>query len=105
MLDHLAKENGGLILSFFFDFNDIAKQKFQGLLRSLAFQLYHDGANSADHLDACFQAHRSGRAQPETKVLRDVVFKILAAQMKVRRRMFRRLNDTRRPLNKQHKFD
>ena len=83
MLDHLANGNDGLILSFFFDFNDIAKQTLEGMLRSLAFQLYHSGVDSANHLDALFQAHRDSSDQPRTNELRSVVFQMLVEQRKV----------------------
>jgi hypothetical protein len=83
VLDHLAKWNDGLILSFFFDFNDVAKQTLEGMLRSLAFQLYDGGVDSADHLDAGFQTHRNGSDQPTKKVLWNVVFKMLVAYRKV----------------------
>jgi hypothetical protein len=83
VLDHITQGNNSLILSFFFDFSDITKQTLDGMLRSLAFQLYQDGTNSAVHLDALSEAHRGGRNQPATKALSDTVFKILAAQKKV----------------------
>ncbi|KUM55675.1 hypothetical protein ACN42_g11571, partial [Penicillium freii] len=83
VLDHLANRNDDLILSFFFDFNDVAKQTLEGMLRSLAFQLYRRGVDSANHLDALFQAHRNGSDQPTTKMLWSVVFKMLVAQRKV----------------------
>ena len=60
-LDHLAMGNHRLILSFFFDFSDMAKQTMDDMLRSLAFQLYQGRAGSASLLDALFQAHPYGR--------------------------------------------
>jgi hypothetical protein len=78
VLDHLAKGNDRLILSFFFDFSDTTKQTLDGMLRSLAFQLYQGGAGSAGLLDALFQAHQNGRDQPATKTLEDVVYKMIA---------------------------
>ncbi|KAJ6086074.1 NACHT nucleoside triphosphatase, partial [Penicillium sp. IBT 16267x] len=83
VLDHLTKGTDGLILSFFFDFNDIAKQTLEGMLRSLAFQLYQSGVNSAIHLDVLLQAHQNGKDQPTTKALWIVVLKMLIAQRKV----------------------
>ncbi|KAJ5514956.1 NACHT nucleoside triphosphatase [Penicillium fimorum] len=83
VLDHLAKREDNLILSFFFDFSDITKQTLEGMLRSLAFQLYDGGVDSANHLDALFQMYRNGSDQPTTKVLWSVVFKMLVAQRKV----------------------
>ncbi|CEO59613.1 Putative Pfs, NACHT and Ankyrin domain protein [Penicillium brasilianum] len=83
VLDHLAKGNNRLILSFFFDFSDTTKQTLDGMLRSLAFQLYQSGVGSANHLNALFQAHQNGSDQPTTKALLDIIFKMLAAQRKV----------------------
>ena len=80
MLDHLAKGNDRLILSFFFDFGDTEKQSVDGMMRSLAFQLYQGRAGSASLLDASFHAHQDGRDQPATKVLSDVLFRMLAVQ-------------------------
>ncbi|CAG8228611.1 unnamed protein product [Penicillium salamii] len=82
-LDYLAKRTDGIILSFFFDFNDIAKQSLDGLLRSLAFQLYQGGVDCAIHLDALLQANQNGKDQPTTKALWVVVLKMLIAQGKV----------------------
>lgn len=80
VLDHLANRNDGLILSFFFDFSDTTKQTLDGMLRSLAFQLYQGGVGSAVYLDALFQAHQNGSDQPATKALSDIVFKMLVVQ-------------------------
>lgn len=83
VLDYLAKATDGLILSFFFDFNDIAKQTLEGLLRSLAFQLFQSGVDSAYYLDALLQANQNGNDQPTTKALWAVVLKMLIVQSKV----------------------
>ncbi|KAK7210155.1 hypothetical protein V2G26_017333 [Clonostachys chloroleuca] len=83
VLDHLTKGSRRLILSFFFDFGDEAKKTVDGLLRSLVFQLYRGGTDSARILDASFQAHRDGRNQPSTKALSDALFTMLAAQEQV----------------------
>ncbi|KAK4220446.1 hypothetical protein QBC38DRAFT_208355, partial [Podospora fimiseda] len=83
VLDHLAKRDDRLILSFFFDFSDTTKQTLDGMLRSLASQLYLGGPGSANLLDASFKAHRDGHDQPATKALEDVVCKMLVAQQKV----------------------
>ncbi|KAM3513179.1 hypothetical protein MY11210_003204 [Beauveria gryllotalpidicola] len=82
VLDHLRKGFSRLVLSFFFDFSDRTKQTVDGMLRSLAFQLYQSGPGSAGLLDASFQAHQDGRDQPTTKTLEDVVLKMLAIQKK-----------------------
>jgi hypothetical protein len=81
VLDQLSKGNDRPILSFFFDFSDTTKQTLDGMLRSLAFQLYQGGAGSAG-LDVSFQAHQNGSDQPATKTLEDVVCKMLAGQEK-----------------------
>ncbi|GLI82219.1 hypothetical protein PoHVEF18_010644 [Penicillium ochrochloron] len=83
MLDHLAKADDGLILSFFFDFSDTTKQTLDGMLRSLIFQIYRSGVGSVIYLDYLFKAHQHGGDQPTTEVLSDTVFKMLAVQKKV----------------------
>jgi hypothetical protein len=83
VLDHLAKGNDGLILSFFFDFSDTTKQTLDGMLRSLAFQLHQGGVGSASHLDALSQAHQNSSDQPAIKELSDIVFNMLVVQKKV----------------------
>lgn len=83
VLDHLLNGNDSFTLSFFFDFSVTTKQDLDGMLRSLAFQLYQGGVGSAVYLDDLFRAHHAGSVQPATKVLSDTVFKMLAAQGKV----------------------
>jgi hypothetical protein len=83
VLGHLEKGSSSLILSFFFDFSDTAKQTTDGMLRSLAFQLYRVGIDSAAVLNASFQAHGGGLNQPTTMVLSDVLLKMLSAERKV----------------------
>lgn len=80
VLDHLLNRKDGLILSFFFDFSDTTKQTLDGMLRSLAFQLYQSGIGSTIYLDALFQAHQNGTHQPMTQALSDTVFKMLVVQ-------------------------
>ncbi|OAA73114.1 Pfs, NACHT and Ankyrin domain protein [Cordyceps fumosorosea ARSEF 2679] len=82
VLDHLGKVSGGLVFSFFFNFDNRTKQTVDGMLRSLTFQLYQAGLGLADLLDASFQAHQDGKHQPTTKALEDVVFKMLAVSNK-----------------------
>ncbi|KFA55656.1 hypothetical protein S40293_05290 [Stachybotrys chartarum IBT 40293] len=83
VLDHLANMTNKLLLSFYFDFGDVRKQTVDGMLRSLAFQMYQHGPTSRPHLDALFQGHNHGRAQQSTNSLSDVVYKMLIAQEKV----------------------
>ncbi|KAK4220622.1 hypothetical protein QBC38DRAFT_525549, partial [Podospora fimiseda] len=82
VLDHLAKREDRIVLSFFFDFSDTTKQTLDGMLRSLAFQLYQGGPGSVNLPDASFKAHRDGRNQPATKALQHVVCKMLVIQKK-----------------------
>ncbi|KAH7377133.1 ankyrin repeat-containing domain protein [Plectosphaerella cucumerina] len=82
VLDHVAADNERLLINFFFDFSDATKQTVDGMLRSLAFQLYQRGAGSSV-LDDSFQAHQDGLQQPATKALEDIVVKMLAVQQKV----------------------
>lgn len=81
ILDHLNKDTDRLICSFFFDFGDKRQRTIDGMLRSLAFQLYKCGPDSVD-LRNLFQAHQHGHDQPTIKRLKDVVCKMLAAQKK-----------------------
>jgi hypothetical protein len=60
VLDHLEEGRDRLLLSFFFDFSDTSKQTVDGMLRSLAFQLYQTTSASAMHLDALYGAHHDG---------------------------------------------
>ncbi|KAL4947073.1 purine and uridine phosphorylase [Aspergillus filifer] len=83
VLDYLAKKKDSLVLSFFFDFGDTTKQTLDGMLRSLAFQIYQSGGGSADHLNALFHAHQTGSGQPATKALLHIVHKMLAVQSKI----------------------
>ncbi|KAK4937727.1 hypothetical protein LTR66_015162 [Elasticomyces elasticus] len=80
VLDHLANAKHGPILSFFFDFGDTAKQTFDGMLRSLVFQFYQEGLESAVHLDALFENHQRGGKQVTTKNLEEILFKMLMTQ-------------------------
>ncbi|KEY74882.1 hypothetical protein S7711_10251, partial [Stachybotrys chartarum IBT 7711] len=83
ILDHLAKMNDRLLLSFYFDFSDVKKQTMDGMLRSLASQMYQHGVASTAHLDALFQGHRNGCDQPSTNALSDVVCRMLLSEERV----------------------
>ncbi|EXA31380.1 hypothetical protein FOVG_17351 [Fusarium oxysporum f. sp. pisi HDV247] len=69
ILDHLLQLDTYTTLAFFFDFNDVRKQKLEDLLRSLAIQLYHTGNEAARRLDSLFTSHDDGRRQPDTNAL------------------------------------
>ena len=71
ILDHILQIENRTILKFFFDFNDIRKQTVEGLLLSVAFQLYSHGVGMAE-LEKCFEAAKisagiSSRPEPITK--------------------------------------
>jgi hypothetical protein len=83
VLDYLAKGNDRLILGFFFDLTDAKKQTYESMLRSLTFQLYQGGVESAIHLDASFQAHQNGKDRPETEKLWAIFAKMLEVQKKI----------------------
>jgi len=83
VLDYLAKGNDGPILNFFFDFSDTKKQTYECMLRSLAFQLYQSGGNSAIHLDTSFQGHQNGQDQPRTEALWTIFYTMLGFQKRV----------------------
>jgi hypothetical protein len=78
VLDHLAQINNHLLLPFYFDFSDAGKQTVDGMLRSLAFQMYSYGGAFQGHLDTLFQNHADGRSQPSPYILGQTVFKMLA---------------------------
>lgn len=71
ILDFLRKTQKGVVLYFFFDFNDIYKRTFNGLLRSLLFQLYSLEEVCAQKLDALRKSHKDGKFAPSTDALLD----------------------------------
>lgn len=83
VLDYLAKGNDSPILNFFFDFSDTKKQTYENMLRSLAFQLYQYGFDSAGHLDTLYQGHQNGKDQPKIKDLLVIFNKMLRVQKRV----------------------
>lgn len=71
IVDHLQKMEESrdcVILEFYFDFSDMAKQKIDSALRSLVFQLYNLGLHPKD-LDRLYESHRDGQRQPDTLAL------------------------------------
>ncbi|EKJ76090.1 hypothetical protein FPSE_03722 [Fusarium pseudograminearum CS3096] len=74
ILDHLGESaTNHTVLAFFFDFNDIKKQRLEDLLRSLAIQLYHRGNETARTLDRLFALQDNGRKQPDSRALSDCI--------------------------------
>jgi hypothetical protein len=93
VLDAVAEADDRLVLNFFFDFSDTTKQTLDGMLRSLASQLYQSMAPCTAQLDALFRAnggggHRggtnqSGLRQPTTKALSEAVSNMLRDNARV----------------------
>ncbi|KAL8367908.1 hypothetical protein RB599_003702 [Gaeumannomyces hyphopodioides] len=81
ILNHLTKKNGShLVLRFFFDFSDKAKQTVNSMLRTFAFQVYQYrlGSPQSAHLDTSFQKHQEGLQQPSQGTLSDVIRSMLS---------------------------
>ncbi|KAH6693976.1 ankyrin repeat-containing domain protein [Plectosphaerella plurivora] len=83
VLDHLVLRGDRRVLRFFFDFSDGQKRTLDGMLRSLAFQLYQNTTTGAELLDKLFNNHGDGRHQPPMKAVSDVVYEMLAADTMV----------------------
>ncbi|KEY73950.1 hypothetical protein S7711_09447 [Stachybotrys chartarum IBT 7711] len=83
VLDHLTKVNNGPFLSFYFEFSDTKKQTLDGMLRSLAFQVFQHRTASRAHLEALYQSHYDGHNKPSTATLSDVVYKMLTEEDKL----------------------
>ncbi|KAL0929819.1 uncharacterized protein CTRU02_215249 [Colletotrichum truncatum] len=65
-----------ITLEFYFDFNDVEKQKLDSLLRSLIFQLYSQNYNPQT-LHALFTSFNGGKRQADTKSLAACLSKML----------------------------
>ena len=83
LLDHLTEYEDRVLLSFFFDFSDTSKRTVDGMLRSLAFQLYRTMTMATVHLDALYRTHDDGYKQPTTEALLSVVCEMLASHKQV----------------------
>ncbi|KAF6808489.1 NACHT and ankyrin domain protein [Colletotrichum sojae] len=83
VLDHLSRDDGQIILSFFFTFSEPEKQTADGMLRSIAFQLYQGGFDSHGQLENSLEVHKDGETKPTTDTLQDVVCRILAPHRRV----------------------
>jgi hypothetical protein len=69
ILDDLWKTGERMSLAYFFDFNDPMKQNLEGLLRSLAIQLWSLGGKATKQLDELFISCNQGQVQPGESVL------------------------------------
>ncbi|KAK2005308.1 Pfs, NACHT and ankyrin domain protein, partial [Colletotrichum eremochloae] len=83
VLDHLTNNKDRRVLSFFFDFSDTRKQSLDGMLRSLAFQLYQSTTPSTTRLDDLLKNHENGGREPATKAISDAVCEMLATSTEV----------------------
>ncbi|KAL8392111.1 hypothetical protein RB599_004859 [Gaeumannomyces hyphopodioides] len=81
ILNHLTKKDDShLVLRFFFDFSDKAKQTVNSMLRTFAFQVYQCrlGSPQSANLDTSFQKHQQGLQQPSQGTLSDVICSMLS---------------------------
>ncbi|CVL00692.1 uncharacterized protein FMAN_10037 [Fusarium mangiferae] len=66
ILDDLRDTSDTITLAHYFDFNDVKKQSLDGLLRSLAFQLYRQGSSATSSpLDQLFTSYEGGSTEPD----------------------------------------
>jgi Cdc6-like AAA superfamily ATPase len=65
------------VLYFYFDFSDTAKQKFDGMLRSLIYQLYVNNQASQKHLESLFATRKIYSTQTNSKDFRDCFAKMV----------------------------
>lgn len=82
ILDHLQAIPSLLVVSFYFDFSDRSKQIMNGMLRSLAFQLYrYREGGSAVVLSEAFRRHSHG--EPTSEMLVDVISKMCDSHKRI----------------------
>jgi len=60
--------NDFIVLEFYFDFSDTAKQSVDGVIRSLLFQLYKLGPHPG-HLDSLYKSYQDNQRQPDSPTL------------------------------------
>jgi hypothetical protein len=77
--DHLAQKEGCVMLQFFFDFTNSQKQKVDGMLRSMVFQLYNSSSVSQKYLNNLFESCGDGANQSDTEQLSRVLKDMLGA--------------------------
>ncbi|KAF5604474.1 multiple ankyrin repeats single kh domain protein [Fusarium subglutinans] len=80
ILDDLSAMDGIITLVHYFDFNDVGKQSLDGLLRSLAFQLYQNGGQEASaKLYELFKSCEDGSKDPGEPQLESCIKSMLRA--------------------------
>ncbi|KAF5661645.1 hypothetical protein FCIRC_11765 [Fusarium circinatum] len=78
IFDDLKDTSCTVTLTHYFDFNDAEKQSLNGLLRSLAFQLYQHGGEAASvKLHELFRSHGSGSNEPDELQLESCIVSML----------------------------
>jgi len=88
ILDHLRAARNGppdscVCLDFFFDFREKDKQDLNNMLRSFAFQLYSQCADSQKDLFNLFVSCEDGRKQPTTESLAKTLHGMMQRPSKV----------------------
>ncbi|KAF5245623.1 hypothetical protein FANTH_7259 [Fusarium anthophilum] len=79
ILDDLSATDGIITLVHYFDFNDVEKQSLDGLLRSLAFQLYQNGGQDAPaKLHELFKSCGDGSRDPGESQLESCIKSMLS---------------------------
>lgn len=68
-----------VILRFYFDFNDTAKQGLDGMLRSFVLQLHNASHSTKAYMSGLFRTHQNGRDQPSIEALSTSVCDMLAS--------------------------
>ena len=72
IIENLQQGNGAtehVLLYFFFNFNDVEKQTFDKMLRTLIFGMYSQRPECQKHLDQLYSSCGDGREQPQNKSL------------------------------------
>lgn len=82
IIDSLCSDSTSsqVILYFYFDFSDTAKQSLNSMLRSFISQLYHSQPETRVSLDQLFTSHHSGSQQPTPESL-SLVLDTMARQI------------------------
>ena len=66
---HCQSDPALAIIYFYFDFNDVEKQRHENLLRSLIVQLSMQSMNTPEALDTIYSRCQEGQQQPSTDAL------------------------------------
>ena len=83
LFEHLNSMQDCIVLTYFFDFNDAAKQDLDGVVRSLFFQLYKSSLDSSNELTSLYESYRRVGIQPGTQTLQDSLFTAMAENKRI----------------------